>query len=292
MDLQKTLRELNPEHDHFIGIDSDGCVFDTMEIKQKMFFIPNAIRIFNLHPIADKLKSTWEFVNLYSVHRGGNRFISIIKVFELLSNDRDIINSGVHLPDVQALKIWTERENKLGNDSLRKFVEINQDAGLRKILLWSEKVNKDIEEDMGNVPPFPTAVKALKFIYGKADIVIVSQTPYEAIEREWDENNLRKYVSLIAAQEHGTKTEHLLFAAKGKYDDDKILMIGDAKGDLDASRNNNVLFYPVMPGHEDASWKRFISEGFPKFLNGSFKGKYENGLIRDFMNSLPERPAL
>lgn len=291
MDIQKPLRELHPEHDHFIGIDSDGCVFDTMEIKQKKFFIPNALRIFDLYQVSDKLRSTWEFVNLYSVYRGGNRFISLIKVFELLSNDHDVRKSGVQLPDIKALKLWATRENKLGNDNLRKFVETNHDAGLVKILLWSETVNKDIEENMGNVPPFPAAQEAFGLIYGKADIVIVSQTPLEAIEREWDENNLRKYVRLIAAQEHGTKTEHLSLAAKGKYDNDKILMIGDAKGDLDAARNNNILFYPIMPGYEDASWKRFISEGFSKFLNGYFKGDYENDLLREFMNLLPERPA-
>ena len=29
------LKELRPTKEFFIGIDSDGCVFDTMEIKQK-----------------------------------------------------------------------------------------------------------------------------------------------------------------------------------------------------------------------------------------------------------------
>ena len=30
--------------DHFIGVDSDGCVFDTMEVKHKECFIPNIIQ--------------------------------------------------------------------------------------------------------------------------------------------------------------------------------------------------------------------------------------------------------
>jgi hypothetical protein len=32
---QDILRQLPPEHPFFIGVDSDGCVFDTMGIKQK-----------------------------------------------------------------------------------------------------------------------------------------------------------------------------------------------------------------------------------------------------------------
>ena len=42
-----------------------------------------------------------------------------------------------------------------------------------------------------------------------ADLIIVSQTPLEALEREWKEHNLEKYVNVIAGQEHGTKTEHI-----------------------------------------------------------------------------------
>jgi len=38
MDHSTILKELKPVHDFFIGIDSDGCVFDTMEIKQKKIF--------------------------------------------------------------------------------------------------------------------------------------------------------------------------------------------------------------------------------------------------------------
>ena len=43
MDYQSILRNLNPDHEFFIGIDSDGCVFDSMEVKQKEFFIPAAL---------------------------------------------------------------------------------------------------------------------------------------------------------------------------------------------------------------------------------------------------------
>ena len=31
----QALAELQPQHRFFVGIDSDGCAFDTMEIKHK-----------------------------------------------------------------------------------------------------------------------------------------------------------------------------------------------------------------------------------------------------------------
>ncbi|MGD0755309.1 MAG: HAD hydrolase-like protein [Bacteroidales bacterium] len=290
MDYQTNLRNLSPGHEFFIGIDSDGCVFDSMELKQKEFFIPNALKYFDLYPISEILRETWEFVNLYSIFRGGNRFTSIIKVFELLNERKEIRDNNIKLPDLTSLKVWVKIETKLGNANLRKYFESHYDPDLEKVVRWTEAINKDISGLLRNIPPFPHAKSAIIEMSSLADLIIVSQTPLEALEREWEEHDMKKYVNAIAGQEHGTKTEHLLLAAGGKYPYNKILMIGDAKGDLDAARNNGVLFYPIVPGKEDNSWERFINEGFKKFLNGVFEGTYQESLLREFRKSLPDTP--
>jgi len=287
MDFRKELTGFTPKHDFFIGIDSDGCVFDSMEVKQKEFFIPNAIKHFGLQAVSDELRATWEFVNLYSVHRGGNRFYSIIKVFDILREKPDVIKSGCKLPDMTTLRNWVNSETKLSNASLSKYYQRNPDPDLEKVLKWSETVNEEISRLLRKIPPFPHAIDAIKAASNKADMVIVSQTPLEALVREWEEIDLDKYISVIAGQEHGTKSEHIAMAAKGKYTDSRILMIGDAKGDLDAARNNGILFYPVIPGKEDKSWKRFLNEGMEKFLKETFAGDYEDNLVNDFLKSLP-----
>jgi phosphoglycolate phosphatase-like HAD superfamily hydrolase len=290
MDYRKVLMDLPADHEYFIGIDSDGCVFDTMEVKQKEFFIPNALKYFNLFPVSKILRETWEFVNLYSIHRGGNRFISLLKVFDLLSARKEIKDSGVGLPDLTSLKNWVSTENKLGNDTLSIYFKSHYDPDLEKVMKWSEAVNEDISRWLRAIPPFPQALRAIKEVNEMADLIIVSQTPLEALDREWVENDLKQYVKFIAGQEHGTKTEHLALAAKGKYPDNKILMIGDGKGDLDAAKNNDILFFPIIPGKEDESWGRFIREGLVKFTSQTFKGAYEKQLLDEFRESLPERP--
>jgi DNA repair photolyase len=67
-------------------------------------------------------------------------------------------------------------------------------------------------------------------------------------------------------------------------------MIGDAKGDLDAARNNGILFYPIIPGNEDKSWERFLNEGLEKFRKGIYAGSYEKELLSEFVKSLPDKP--
>jgi phosphoglycolate phosphatase-like HAD superfamily hydrolase len=289
IDFRKELTDFIPRHDFFIGIDSDGCVFDSMEIKQKEFFIPVAIKHFGLHVIADELRATWEFVNLYSVNRGGNRFYSIIKVFDILRENPNVIKSGCKLPDMTTLRIWVNSETKLGNETLSKYCALNPDPDLEKVLEWSETVNKEISSGLQKIPPFPHSIEAIMASSKKADLVIVSQTPMEALVREWSESDLKKFIGVIAGQEHGTKSEHIALAAKGKYPDSRILMIGDAKGDLDAARNNGILSYPVSPGKEDKSWERFIAEGLEKFLKEIFAGDYEDTLVNDFLKSLPDK---
>ena len=86
-DPQKALKEFTKTHDHFIGIDSDGCAFPTMEIKQTKCFHPQIMDEWDLWAIEKELRMVAEWVNLYSVHRGKNRFPALKLVFDLSQVD-------------------------------------------------------------------------------------------------------------------------------------------------------------------------------------------------------------
>jgi phosphoglycolate phosphatase-like HAD superfamily hydrolase len=285
------LSDFKPGHDFFIGIDSDGCAFDTMEIKQKQCFLPNNIKYFGLEPIAEYARDATEFVNLYSKERGSNRYPAILSVMNWLSKRREVVEQGAVVPDLKRLRQWVREETLLSKSGLRALVSKTGDVELSQVLAWSEAVDATIEAVVKGVPPFPFVRESLEKAFAKADIMVVSQTPLEALEREWTEHGLLKYVRVIAGQEHGTKTEHLELAAKNKYAADKILMMGDAQGDYRAARENGVCFFPIVPGKETASWQRFLSEGLDKFLAGTYKGSYEAALIKEFDDALPAAPS-
>jgi phosphoglycolate phosphatase-like HAD superfamily hydrolase len=287
----QVLIDLKPSKDFFIGFDSDGCVFDTMEIKHKECFCPQFIKHFGLQKISKYARESWEFVNLYSKTRGTNRFNALTRSIDLLKARKEVKARNCSLPDLNSIKEWTKIESKLGNPALEKFASQTNDPAIHKTLAWSKEVNKTIEDIVFDVPPFPFVIDSLKKLNGKADIIVVSQTPLEALKREWEEHSMSGFVRLIAGQEFGTKTEHLKYAAKGKYSDDKILMIGDAPGDYNAAKSNGVLFYPINPGHEEESWERFYGEALNKFFDGKFKGIYENKLLEEFEKYLPENPT-
>ena len=66
-------------------------------------------------------------------------------------------------------------------------------------------------------------------------------------------------------------------------------MIGDAPGDLKAAQSVGAFFYPVIPGNEDESWKRFHDEALEKFFGMSYEGAYQESLLAEFNKSLPEK---
>lgn len=292
MDFASQLRNLPRNQEFFIGFDSDGCVFDTMEIKHKECFCPAFIKHFGLQPVSKAAREVWEFVNLYSTTRGCNRFIALQHARDLLRKRAEIAARGFTVPGLHSLDAWTSSESKLGLPALQQEVERTGDADLRRILQWSLEVNERVRDLVFGMPPFPFVREVLSEGGKHADLIVVSQTPLEALEREWEENEMTGQVGLIAGQEHGTKTEHIFLATDGKgYAPEQILMVGDAPGDLDAAQANHALFFPIVPGREETSWERLAREGLPNFFSGKFAGDYQRQLIEEFDAALPERPT-
>ena len=286
----RPLAELAPQHQFFVGIDSDGCAFDTMEIKHKECFCPNIIKHWGLQPVSKFAREAVEFVNLYSRWRGINRWPALIMAFDLLRERPEVIARHAEIPQAPKIREFIDSGFALSNDGLRDYMAKYPDPELEKGLAWSEGVNATIAEIVFGVPPFPYVRESLDLMRDQADLVVVSATPTEALIREWQEHQIDSYVQVIAGQEMGTKKQHLALAAGGKYPRNQVLMIGDALGDMKAARENNFLFYPVNPGAEDRSWERFYKEAFHRFVEGTYAGEYEAALVAEFQTYLPEVP--
>jgi len=287
---EQELAGLAPKHEFFVGIDSDGCAFDSMEIKHKECFCPQIIKFWDLQAVSKYAREAVEFINLYSKWRGTNRWPALISALDLLAERPEVIKRNCKIPKAPKVREFIASGKALSNDGLKAYMAEHPDPELEHALKWSKAVNDSVTYMVHNLPPFPYVRESLELIQKKADAMVVSATPTEALIKEWQENKIDKYVRAIAGQELGTKKQHLKIAAAGKYQPSRVLMIGDAPGDLDAARANNALFFPINPVHEDASWERFYKEGFEKFLSGQFAGAYEAGLIAEFEKLLPSTP--
>jgi phosphoglycolate phosphatase-like HAD superfamily hydrolase len=286
----KPLADMQPQRPFFVGIDSDGCAFDSMEIKHKECFCPNIINWWDLQCVSKYAREAAEFVNLYSKWRGINRWPALIMVFDLLRERPEVIARGAKITEAKKLRDFMASGQPLSDAGLKAYMAQHPDPELDRAWSWTKAVNASIADMVHGVPPFPYMRESLQALQDKADVVVVSATPTEALIREWEEHDIARYARIIAGQEMGSKKQHLALAAKGKYAADHILMMGDAPGDMEAAKANGTLFFPINPGQEEKSWERFFREGLGKFTAGTYAGAYEASLIAQFETFLPSMP--
>ncbi|HHW83511.1 MAG TPA: HAD family hydrolase [Actinomycetales bacterium] len=284
----QVLVDFEPKHDFFVGIDSDGCAMDAMDIKHLECFTPAYILAWDLQPVSTLARETAVFVNLGSITRGLNRWLALRQLLDLLRDRAEVAERGVVIPDYPELTDFIDSSYPLSDKGLAAWAAENPSETADRMIRWGDDVNRRIAEMVHNSGPFPGVREAMEAMDGKVDQIVVSATPMEALEREWHEHGLDKFMGVIAGQEMGGKAQHVHYGAKGKYaDNDHIMLIGDAPGDRDAAAKEEVLYYPILPGKEKFSWKRFKDESLGKFLDGTFAGEYQQMLIDEFNALLP-----
>lgn len=270
-------------------VDSDGCMFDTMEIKHKECFCPAYIEWFGLQAVSKYARDAWDFVNLYSQGRGIHRFRALVRALDLLRVRREVIERNFVPMDLPNLKAYIASGAMLSNEGLKDYLAVHPEAeDLRTVIAWSEDVNARIARMVHSVPPFPHAREGLKLLKEQADIVVVSATPKEALEREWAEHGLTELVTEICGQEAGSKKQ-IIAAIKSEYGDGHVLMIGDAPGDRDAGHAEGALFYPIRPNEEAEAWAD-LPQAAEAFFAGRYAGDREREAIARFETLLPETP--
>ncbi len=274
-----------------ICIDSDGCAFDTMELKHKECFCPAYINYFGLQPVSKYAREAWDFANLYSCYRGIHRLRSLLKALEVLGERREVQERDFSVPQLYELRAYVEAGNSLSHAGLEAYLKEHPESDeIRNTLAWSINVNDRVGEMVRGVPPFPHVRACLEKMSKHADIVIVSATQQLALEREWGENGLLSLITSVKGQESGSKKE-IIASLADQYEKDHVLMIGDAPGDREAALSNGILFYPIYSDKEAQSWAEFESCFGEKFLDLTYAGEAEAERIAEFETLLSEEPS-
>lgn len=169
---------------------------------------------------------------------------------------------------------WCNHTTSLSNQSLEEEIAKHNDALLVKALDWSKAVNHGIETELvGEDKPFEGVKSALEEISKVAQIAIVSSANSEAVNSEWKRHGLMPFVSEFFGQERGSKAAAIKEIKSLGFEKEKILMVGDAPGDLDAAKVNEVHFYPILFGKEKESWETLVTKILPEFIDGHYDDK-------------------
>ena len=282
-----------PTREFFVGIDSDGCAFNSMEVKHNDSFSVNLIKYFGLQGLSRQVHQAWDFVNLYSQTRGCNRFKAIVLACDELRAMPRVQKTGIPVPELPYLQQWIKSETQLGNPRLKEKIAAAQGAEKAELELvyeWSRRSTRPSRTSCTTCPPsracaraWPSCASAPTSWWSRPRPRRrwTGSGPSTASTSSWRSSPDRRWARRPSTSQ---------LAAKGKFPADQILMVGDAPGDFKAARDVGALFFPINPGDEEASWERFLKEGIDRFFGKRYAGAYEAELMAEFDRLLPRDP--
>lgn len=281
--MSNVLENFNRKKDFLICIDSDGCAMDTMDIKHIKCFGPCMIDKWDLKEWEKSILDRWNEVNLYTLTRGINRFKGLaLALIEI--NDKYKKIEGLN-----EFITWTNKTKELSNESLEREIKTQKEniSCLKKALDWSRAVNNSINDLRDEEKlPFEGVAYGIKEAKKYADVAIVSSANEQAVLEEWEKHGLLACVDIVLTQNIGSKAYCISKLIEKGYDRNNVLMVGDAVGDLDSARLNEVLYYPILVRKENESWNRFTNEALELFISNAYKGQYEVKVIEEFKENL------
>lgn len=255
-------------------IDSDGCAMDTMTFKHQLYFGPIAAKVFNISD-ADNFVREWNETNLYRLTRGINRFVGLKEALE-----------KAKVKGMDNFYNWVLNTKSYSNESLKAEIDLKQTEDLKLALKWSNLVNEAIKNHPIKAKSFKGVFDCLKKYHQIADIYVVSSANKQAVLEEFENEGLTAFVREIYCQDKGKKEDIIKMLIEAGYDQTKMIMIGDALGDLKAAKVNNIRFYPILANKEVESWSLFKDKYADAFLKGDLDDLMQLSLIESFENNL------
>ena len=298
-DPRQQITSWQREHDFAVCIDTDGCTLDNMWAKQLIVFHPHYMDMNGLRGAEMHFRIHAEHHNLWGATRGCDRYLAVQHTLTSLLADpqaRSAIDEAQVRDLLGSLSGYVEFIDTSGGakgfgiPSLRDYHEHHGlDFNITRLLAWSEAVDRTFPFVTLGMPPFDGVPETLEHLAGKADLLVVSATPYEDLSAWWTQTGLARHVQAIAGKEMGKKADHIrLLMEAGGYSPDQVIMVGDGGGDLKAARANKALFYPVVAGREGEAWAN-AREAFDAFFAAGYRGAMEDGLVAEFEGALLDR---
>ncbi len=284
--IDKSLASHKKQREWLICVDSDGCAMDTMDIKHHRCFGPCMIKEWGLEEWQEPVLRLWCKINLYTMTRGINRFRGLVQAL------CEVDAGYTPIEGIYELLEWVSEAKELSNMAIEnKIAELNSKGENAEIYIkalnWSIATNNAIDELTDEEKlPFDGVGDALKDLHEFADVAIVSSANLGAVLDEWQRCGLLDYTDTVASQNDGSKAYCIGELLKHGYELNRVIMCGDAPGDLEAARANGVLFFPILVGKERESWSELATEGRRRLLYGEYRGKYQEELIRRFNENL------
>ena len=267
-----------------IALDSDGCVYDTMEAKCCLYTVPEVLRHWQLDAVRDDVEAFYRKYSLTGTTRGANRFLTLHALFRFLSEKASLEQFGL-----EHMGLFLQMAEDGEHLSVPAFEEIyaqTGDVGLKQIIDWAKDVNARVKAGTPNIKTFPLVRESMEKIKQHANLAVVSTASMLTLEREWQNFDFIQYPDAILGHEYGDKWDMIYRLLEQGFGRDDVLMVGDSYWDYRGSRICGVKFYPIIAGHEAESWHTLYHVVLDCFFAGSYTRERETPYLQQFQTIL------
>lgn len=261
--------------EYVVCIDSDGCAIDSMTVKHIQGFGQAFVEVFVPEDRAEEGLEKWKEINLFSKTRGINRFKGLALILDEMDLEKETRGDYIQ---------WTKDNHKFSNTEIEKVCKTTTNPIFEKALRWSRRVN-EIVEALPTPKVFKYVKECINKLHEKADIMVVSSANRKAIETEWTDNGIIDIASQIFSQSDGSKSACIEMIKEGR-NPEKMIMLGDAPGDMEAAFKTGIHFYPIIAGEEEKSWKELLETYADIFFTKGFDKELQDNLVEKMNNKL------
>ena len=105
-------------------------------------------------------------------------------MLDLLRDRPEVLARQVTLPQANKVREFIASGFPLSEKGPRQYMEQHPHPELDQALAWPLVVNQFVADIVHGVPPFPQVRESLQKMAPVVDMMVVSATPIEALERE------------------------------------------------------------------------------------------------------------
>lgn len=267
-----------------IALDSDGCVYDTMEAKCCVYTVPEVLRHWKLDDVRQEVEDFYRSYSLTGVTRGANRFLTLHALFRHLLKSAPPERYG--LEHMGLFLQMAESGEQLSVPAFEQVYEQTGDTGIKQIIDWAMDVNANVKVGAPDIQTFPLVRESMEKIKQHANLAVVSTASMLTLEREWQNFGFIRYPDAILGHEYGDKWDMITRLLAEGFAPEDCLMIGDSFWDYRGSRVCGVRFYPIIAEREAESWHTLYHTVLDAFFDNAYTREMESGYLSQFQTVL------
>jgi hypothetical protein len=284
--------------DSLLVISGEGSLFDLGSSLVEGIHLPLFEKHFGVVQPRPILEESLRHLALRTRFRGAGKYRLLSALLDLLSRHPRVLKPDPLWKKTSlAIDSWLGTAPFSASLSLERIVASRGELGrlLGPVLAWSSALRLCLA--CLPVQPVWKALKtSMELLPRSTEVAVITGLPTKLVSDSWKRAALLRYPARLW-EDRGFQRGPILAAHIGqaasldesektlpaRFGEGRVLLVGDAPGDLGLARSLGAVFFPLLRGREEEGWDRLSREILIPFSEG--RAFATHGLVGQFLAS-------